>query len=381
MTLKCKAMVATAMAVAVMGAGCAEEGLDGGTTCSYGGKSYAVGESFKSTDGCNTCSCLSDGTVACTLMACLLDAGVPPGDGPASSDTAPDSATAPDVATPDLAAVPDSVASDVTTGPDTDSAVTCSYGGKTYNPGESFNSVDGCNTCDCNNFGRITCTLLYCPFDAAPPPGDAVSEPDGPEVCLWGDASVPVGQSVFDGCNTCSCGSGGFMMCTERACPPADAAPSCTLSTGLTFGTNGGMVIYQDEYRLDPKTGLAVTRTYYLRAAVDGATVRSCAPPLPACGDASTVSLANIVADLDSPDVQAAFQKGATPLFGLDERPVDGTVYSIALDGVGTILVGYPCRTGGSSTCVEIPAGVQRLADDLRRLAADAIATEPCTNL
>jgi hypothetical protein len=28
------------------------------------------GASFKSDDGCNTCSCMPDGAVACTLMAC-----------------------------------------------------------------------------------------------------------------------------------------------------------------------------------------------------------------------------------------------------------------------------------------------------------------------
>ena len=369
------AAMATVALVAI-GAGCAKEGLDTAqTTCSYGGKSYTSGESFKSTDGCNTCSCRSDGTVACTLMACLSDAGVPPSDGPSLPDSAPDSAAAPDGATPDLAAVPDS-----------DATVTCSYGGKTYDVGESFPSLDGCNTCDCATFGRVTCTLLACPTDAAPPPGDAVSPPDLAstpdvlEVCLWGDASVPLGQSVSDGCNICACGSGGAMMCTARACPP-DAGPACTLSTSLTFGPNGGMVLYQDEYQLDPKAGMTITRTYYARADVDGAAVRSCSPPLPECGAASTVSLANIVADLDAPDVLPAFEQGATPLYGVDERPVDGTVYSITVGNVGTILVGYPCRTGGSSTCVEIPAGVQRLTDDLQRLAADALATAECKNL
>lgn len=37
--------------------------------CDYSGWSYADGESFKSSDGCNYCAC-SNGQVVCTLMAC-----------------------------------------------------------------------------------------------------------------------------------------------------------------------------------------------------------------------------------------------------------------------------------------------------------------------
>jgi len=37
--------------------------------CEYGEKKYKSGESFKATDGCNSCGC-NNGEVACTLMAC-----------------------------------------------------------------------------------------------------------------------------------------------------------------------------------------------------------------------------------------------------------------------------------------------------------------------
>ena len=40
------------------------------TTCSYEGEVYEVGESFPASDGCNTCQCMANGKVACTLMAC-----------------------------------------------------------------------------------------------------------------------------------------------------------------------------------------------------------------------------------------------------------------------------------------------------------------------
>jgi hypothetical protein len=43
------------------------------------------------------------------------------------------------------------------------SEVVCNYGDQTYRPGQSFRSVDGCNTCYCANDGTIGCTLIDCP--------------------------------------------------------------------------------------------------------------------------------------------------------------------------------------------------------------------------
>jgi hypothetical protein len=39
-------------------------------TCTYDGITYEAGESFPSTDRCNTCGCSENGQVACTLKAC-----------------------------------------------------------------------------------------------------------------------------------------------------------------------------------------------------------------------------------------------------------------------------------------------------------------------
>jgi len=52
--------------------------LDGGHSsrgCVVDGEEHAVGESFPSSDGCNTCSCSSNGQVACTLRACVAICG------------------------------------------------------------------------------------------------------------------------------------------------------------------------------------------------------------------------------------------------------------------------------------------------------------------
>lgn len=41
-----------------------------GEACVFDGRKYAPGQSFPAQDGCNTCTCARDGTVACTLRIC-----------------------------------------------------------------------------------------------------------------------------------------------------------------------------------------------------------------------------------------------------------------------------------------------------------------------
>lgn len=224
--------------------------------------------------------------------------------------------------------------------------------------------------------------------DALPVDGrDATPSTDSTSVrCPWGDASVAPGESFNDGCNTCVCGSTGQMMCTARACP-ADAAPDtvpdagppvCTLTAALSFGSDGGMVAYQDQFLLDTAGAMTITRAYY-RGAFDSG-VHTCAPALPACGATGVVSIATIASDLGDANVQAALTAGTDVLFGRDTRPVDGTVFAISNGGKGRLLVGDSCPTMASS-CIGIPAGIQRLADDLRSLAAAMVAQPVCGEL
>jgi hypothetical protein len=167
----------------------------------------------------------------------------------------------------------------------------------------------------------------------------------------------------------------------DAADDAVNAPASCALPAPLTFGPNGGMVRYQDEYTLDPQAGMSITRTYYGRADIDGAAVRTCAPALPVCGASGLVSLANIVADLSATDVQAAFGNAPNTVYGRDDRPVDGTVFSIRYAERGTLLVGSPCTSSGSTGCLASPVGVLRLADDLNSLASAALADAECKNL
>jgi len=101
-------------------------------TCVYNGVTYAAGVSFRSTDGCNSCSCdATSGLVACTLMACA--AGGAPSTGGASSK-----------------------------GGASSTASTCVYNGVTHQAGTSFASTDGCNTCSCSTSGQVACTKMAC---------------------------------------------------------------------------------------------------------------------------------------------------------------------------------------------------------------------------
>jgi hypothetical protein len=58
-------------AVAIAAAACLSAcSTSAETPCRYDGRVYPVGQSFPAADGCNGCSCRSDGQVACTLIFC-----------------------------------------------------------------------------------------------------------------------------------------------------------------------------------------------------------------------------------------------------------------------------------------------------------------------
>ena len=164
--------------------------------------------------------------------------------------------------------------------------------------------------------------------------------------------------------------------------PAADvgSADGCTLPTTLTFGHFGGTVLFQYANQLDTSGIVIVTRVPVRGGYSDGG-VLSCSWALPACGTPGAVTLATIAADLADADVQAAFAADATPLYGIDERPSDGSIFSITRADGHTILVGVPCSWRPSDPCLAIPAGVQHLADDLASLSSAALADPACQGL
>ena len=199
--------------------------------------------------------------------------------------------------------------------------------------------------------------------------------------CTWQGSLIAVGQHVDagDGCNTCTCTVAG-MACTTRACFPVDAPTLvCSLTSALTFGSDGGKVFRQDSYTLDGAGHMTVTRYYY--GNTDGPNVRTCSPALPACGAAGVVSISTIAQDLGDADVQFAFKLTTSHVYGVDQRPVDGAVWSITRASGGNILVGGQCPSPVMNSCQWIPAGIQRLADDLRSLAFAAADSPACAGL
>lgn len=73
-----KVTAARALLVALLVALCGACGGEDETeqTCTEGGKTHRVGESWTCADGCNRCSCSAPGTYTSTGMACI-DAGAP----------------------------------------------------------------------------------------------------------------------------------------------------------------------------------------------------------------------------------------------------------------------------------------------------------------
>lgn len=132
--------------------------------CNYGGQTYAEGESFPATDGCNTCRCGADGNVGCTKIGC-------PG------------------------------------------GKTCEYDGKVYQIGDTFRDELDCNGCTCTETG-VACTLRYCDPALACRIGDRQFASGASVVCS-------------DGCNSCLCNAGSWSS-TDAACGPLPKVERCT---------------------------------------------------------------------------------------------------------------------------------------------------------
>jgi hypothetical protein len=225
-------------------------------------------------------------------------------------------------------------------------------------------------------------TVVYTSAPSSGKIGPCMGIPDaGSAGCTWQGKVIPVGQQVDagDGCNICECTVAGI-ACTGRACFPPDAPTLvCSLPSALTFGSNGGKVSFQDSFALDTAGHMTVTRNYY--SSMDGPSVRTCSPSLPACGASGVVSISTIAQDLTDADVQFAFGLTLSHVYGVDNRPGDGSVWSITRASGGNILVGTQCPSLNMNSCQPIPAGIQRLADDLRSLAYTAEALPACAGL
>jgi hypothetical protein len=78
----------------------------------------------------------------------------------------------------------------------------CEYNGKSYQVGEGFPDLDGCNTCSCDESGQVYCTLIFCACDYSDPRRRWVER--DPEVCTRIDFLCADGERQFS--DSCGCG-------------------------------------------------------------------------------------------------------------------------------------------------------------------------------
>lgn len=78
----------------------------------------------------------------------------------------------------------------------------CAYNGQAYNPGDSFESIDGCNSCSCDPSGAVSCGSKVCDCNPASEPWHTYY--GTPSQCIQLIYSCPFGERTF--ANTCGCG-------------------------------------------------------------------------------------------------------------------------------------------------------------------------------
>ena len=196
----------------------------------------------------------------------------------------------------------------------------------------------------------------------------------------WGGACGGTSSTTTDasdsgtpGTDASPLGDAGSVTDAADGTTPIDANVACTdcVTGTLSWGDNGGLVAFRDE------SALATCRAFQRKrsAPSDGGSF-SCATQLGAC-DAGPVAVGEVERALAHPDVVAAFAAATTPVFGVDSRPVDGTVFEITRIGK-SIDVGSDCGASSAPACVPIPPGVAALAVVLKALDTQELAKPAC---
>jgi hypothetical protein len=166
------------------------------------------------------------------------------------------------------------------------------------------------------------------------------------------------------------------------AAPPTDtphapdAAQVCDFAARYEYGEIGGLRALVNRSQLAPGNMYSYSRTTF---GAGGAT-RTCSPPMPTCGALDVITAYDIeVHDLARDDVQAALAEPTPPLFGQDDRPVDGVVFEFKrADGRG-FLVGGACVRAGP--CRPIPAGISQVRQRLLDLDRQQLTAPECQGL
>ena len=175
---------------------------DGGNylaPCKTSEASYCIGEAFTAdADECSICTCAnSSGEVVCNDDACS-DTTTLPQDSSSASDEADES----------------------TVSEQPSDRCTCiGLDDERFCPGDTFVAPDGCNNCACSVGGIASCTKKACLGTTRP--GDLATEMACDNTCKGDDGQVYCAGDTFlsiDGCNTCICNETGSASCTRMAC-------------------------------------------------------------------------------------------------------------------------------------------------------------------
>jgi hypothetical protein len=163
-------------------------------------------------------------------------------------------------------------------------------------------------------------------------------------------------------------------FCREL-CPPCGYA--CAFDATYFYGLDGGDVLFRHTVILEPPARFTHVRSPVTTMPAD----LWCVPPVPAC-DSPAIDPREVMAALRDPDVREAFTRsllaGMTPLYGVDQRPVDGQAFKITRAGGGGFLIGEPCPPGSNTSCLEIPGGLSRMRSLLLAFDQQQLADPSC---
>jgi hypothetical protein len=174
------------------------------------------------------------------------------------------------------------------------------------------------------------------------------------------------GGRASAGGKTSSGGSSGASGAPTDAGPTTDAGCDDAVVSSVSWGSNGGLVRYQDTSKLDPP------RAYtHERDNQGNALPISCHTELAGCPSSA---IAEINRALQDAMVKSAL--AAHTVFGVDSRPVDGMVFRIQV-GSDYVDVGSACPPP-SSSCRPIPPIVERLRQLLTSIDTAELAKADC---
>lgn len=145
----------------------------------------------------------------------------------------------------------------------------------------------------------------------------------------------------------------------------------------FSFSFPGGLSWYSDNYEFSPPSALRVSRRFTFRL---GEAPRTCTYQIPQCGASGLVHVCDLEGVLSDPQVHALWSRGEESVYGRDPRHQDGGVFTIEVQGKGSLTVGELCGEN-SVECSEEHEALIRLRQVVTDLSRQAHSSPECTDL